>query len=186
MAKEFIASPTPELVIEVVASNFHLPPSRLRGRKRDETTSLARQVAMYLIRQNTDYSLADIGREVGGRSPATVGHSYQKIAKRMSNNSALKVRILDLQEQILKDPKGEMTRLIKKRLTPDGLINEIETRSFQRVALVIMPIDDWKAITDAYHSSLVERITGNLLQIFLERAVETKELSFMAFAREFG
>ncbi|MFC1966197.1 chromosomal replication initiator protein DnaA, partial [Chloroflexota bacterium] len=69
---------TPGLIIEAVINTFHLTPSDLKGRKRDEATAQARQVAMYLIRQETDCSLAEIGRELGGRSPATVSHAYQK------------------------------------------------------------------------------------------------------------
>ncbi|MFC1985331.1 chromosomal replication initiator protein DnaA, partial [Chloroflexota bacterium] len=71
---------TPSLIIEAVANSFHFTPSDLKGRKRDEATALARQVAMYLIRQETDFSLAEIGQELGGKSPATISHAYEKIA----------------------------------------------------------------------------------------------------------
>ena len=51
---------TPRLITEAVVDSFQLTPSDLRSRKRDEVTALARQVAMYLIRQETDCSLAGI------------------------------------------------------------------------------------------------------------------------------
>jgi len=90
---------TPHLITEAVVNSFQLTPSDLRGRKRDEVTALARQVAMYLIRQETDCSLAEIGRELGGRSPATVSHGYQKIADDINNNPSLRRKVLDIQRE---------------------------------------------------------------------------------------
>lgn len=91
---------TPGLIMEAVVDSFHLTPSDLRGRRRDEVTALARQVAMYLIRQETDCSLAEIGRELGGRTPATVSHAYQKIADDINNNPALKRKVFDIQRDV--------------------------------------------------------------------------------------
>lgn len=91
---------TPGIIMEAVVNHFQLPPSDLKSRKRDELTALARQVAMYLIRQETDYSLAEIGKELGGRTPATVSHAYQKIAGHMKNSPSLKRRILDIQRDL--------------------------------------------------------------------------------------
>ncbi len=92
------APTTPSLIIEAVVNSFQLTPSDLRSRKRDEATALARQVTMYLIRQNTNCSLAKIGQELGGRSPATVSHAYQKIAGNINNSPSLKRRISEIQQ----------------------------------------------------------------------------------------
>jgi chromosomal replication initiator protein len=91
---------TPKLIMEAVVDSFQLTPSDLRGRKRDEVTALARQVAMYLIRQETDCSLAEIGNELGGRTPATVSHAYQKIADDINNDPSLKRKVFDIQREI--------------------------------------------------------------------------------------
>jgi chromosomal replication initiator protein len=91
---------TPRLIVEAVIENFQLTPSDLKGRKRDESTVLARQVAMYLIRQETDSSLAEIGKELGGRTPATVSHAYQKIANDINNDPSLKRKLFDIQQEI--------------------------------------------------------------------------------------
>jgi len=93
------APSTPSLIIEAVVNSFQLTPSDLRSRKRDEATALARQVAMYLIRQETDCSLAEVGQELGGRSPATVSHAYQKIATDINNNPSLRRKIFDIQQR---------------------------------------------------------------------------------------
>jgi chromosomal replication initiator protein len=100
------ASITPSLIMEAVVNNFQLTPSDLKSRKRDEATALARQVTMYLIRQETDCSLAEIGRELGGRSPATVSYAYQKIASDINNSPSLRRKILDIQQQICATPKN--------------------------------------------------------------------------------
>jgi chromosomal replication initiator protein len=45
---------TPTLILETVADSFQLTASDLKSRKRDKQTTLARQIAMYLIRQKTN------------------------------------------------------------------------------------------------------------------------------------
>jgi len=91
---------TPGLIIESVVNSFQLTPAELKGPKRDEATALPRQVAMYLLRQETDYSLAEVGRALGGRSPATVSHAYQKIANNINNSPSLRRTIFDIQQSI--------------------------------------------------------------------------------------
>jgi len=95
-----ITPPTPDLIIEAVVNSFQLTPTDLKSRKRDEATALARQVAMYLVRQETDCSLAEVGRELGGRSPATVSHAYQKIANDINNNPSLRRQVFDIQQRM--------------------------------------------------------------------------------------
>ena len=100
------APTTPGLIIEAVVNSFQLTPSDLRSRKRDEATALARQVAMYLMRQETDYSLGEIGQELGDRSPATVSHAYQKIAGNISNSPSLRRKLFEIQQAIESSPKN--------------------------------------------------------------------------------
>lgn len=88
---------TPLLIIEAVVNSFQLTPTDLKSRKKDEATVLARQVAMYLIRQETDCSLEEVGRELGGRSPATVSYSYQKIATSVNDCPSLQRKIFEIQ-----------------------------------------------------------------------------------------
>ena len=99
---------TPSLIMEVVASIFNLTLSDLIGRKRDETTVLARQMSMYLIRQDTDYSLAQIGKELGGRSPATISYAYEKIANGISNEPRLRRQVFNIQQKIHSTPRTEL------------------------------------------------------------------------------
>ena len=100
------ASITPHLIIEAVVASFQLTPHDLKSQKRDKETALARQVAMYLIRQEASWSLTQIGKELGGRGPATVSHAYEKIANDINNSPYLRRKILDIQQTIYSKQKG--------------------------------------------------------------------------------
>ncbi len=97
---------TPTLIIEAVASSFHLTPADLMTRKRDKETALARQIAMYLIKQETNCSLAQIGNAFGGRDHSTVIHSCAKITNESRDNPYLKRKLLDIQRIISSKDKA--------------------------------------------------------------------------------
>jgi len=100
---------TPNQITESVIDSFQITPSDLKGRKRDEATALARQVAMYLIRQETDCSLSEIGRELGGRTAATVSHAYQKIANAINTSPPLRRRIIEIKQRIYAGTKSSVS-----------------------------------------------------------------------------
>ncbi len=105
--KEFMPNDiTPTNIIEAVASCFQLSREALLGRERDKDTSLARRLAMYLIRQETDYSLAKVGQELGGRSPATVSHAYQKITNSLNGSPSLQRKVFEIQQKIYSTTKN--------------------------------------------------------------------------------
>ena len=94
------ASITPELIIKAVADGFQLGPTDLKGRRRDKETALARRVAMYLIRQETSCSLAQIGQELGARDAAAVANACKKITSDIDTSHYLKRKIPDIQHNI--------------------------------------------------------------------------------------
>jgi len=91
---------SPNLVMETVANSFQLTLSELKSRKKDRKTALARQVAMYLIKQTNNCTLAQIGLDFGNRDHSTVIHACQKIANEMDNNPYLRRKIQDIQQGI--------------------------------------------------------------------------------------
>ena len=104
-ALEDIATRTlqPDVIAQItaaVADSFQVTPVDLKSRKRDKETALARQVAMYLLKQETHYSMAEIGRALGGRNPSTVSHAYEKIVNNIGNSPYLKRSISDIQRRI--------------------------------------------------------------------------------------
>lgn len=62
-----------------VAHFFDLSVEDLRTESRSRVVATPRQIAMYLVKQMTDASLSEIGREFGGKHPTTVMHSLAKI-----------------------------------------------------------------------------------------------------------
>jgi len=99
--KEYVADTiTPNTIIEAVADSFQISIDELVGRKRDKDTALARRLAMFLIRKETNYSLAQIGQELGNRDAAAVTIACKKIATDINNNSYLKRKVHDIQKHL--------------------------------------------------------------------------------------
>ncbi len=94
------ALPTPSLIIGQVCKFYSIDEIMLRGSKKNKGTAEARQVAMYLIRQLTNLSLPDIGREFN-RDHSTVLHSIRKVEMELKNgNSGLQDNIRDITANI--------------------------------------------------------------------------------------
>jgi len=67
----------PAHVVNVVASAFGITPEKLMGRDRTRAAALPRQVVMYLLRQEANVSLPQIGEAMGGRDHTTVLFFFQ-------------------------------------------------------------------------------------------------------------
>jgi chromosomal replication initiator protein len=91
---------TPPALLDTVASSFRLTPEDLLGRRRDKEVAQARQVAMYLLKQLENCSLADIGTALGGRNPSTVSHACGKIAADLEANPVLRRKVEDIKKKI--------------------------------------------------------------------------------------
>jgi chromosomal replication initiator protein len=89
-----------KLLLRTVADYFSIPAEELIDRKRDRKTTLARHVAIYLMREGYNCSLTEIGKELGGRNHATILHGYEKIANELSVNPALASQIEEIKEQL--------------------------------------------------------------------------------------
>jgi chromosomal replication initiator protein len=66
-------------ILRRVAEVFHVKTVDLRAKTRTKAVAFPRQVAMYLTRQLTSDSYADIGRGFGGKDHTTVLHAVNKI-----------------------------------------------------------------------------------------------------------
>jgi chromosomal replication initiator protein len=67
------------LIQQAVAEYFNIEIEDLKAQRRTRNITFPRQIAMYIIRELTDYSLPKIGEEFGGRDHTTVIHAYEKI-----------------------------------------------------------------------------------------------------------
>ncbi|HXX59467.1 MAG TPA: chromosomal replication initiator protein DnaA [Dehalococcoidales bacterium] len=91
---------TPGLIIETVAGMFQTTLSDIKGRRRDENTAHARQICMYLMREETEASLTEIGKEIGGRSPATISYAHEKVTEGINNDPQLRRQVFNIRQQL--------------------------------------------------------------------------------------
>jgi chromosomal replication initiator protein len=85
---------------KVVGEHFDLKLEDFKAKKRTKAIAFPRQIAMYLARELTDFSLPKIGDEFGGRDHTTVIHAHEKIEKEMQNDLNLRQTIETLIEKI--------------------------------------------------------------------------------------
>lgn len=91
---------TVQVIIDEVAKFFDLKPSELKSRQRTKELANARKVAMYIARQLTDLSLADIGKNFGGKNHATVIYACKEIEKKLQEDTSFATMIEQLIEKI--------------------------------------------------------------------------------------
>ncbi len=91
---------TPASIVDAVAVSFQMPREALTGRQRDKDAALARRLAMYLIRKETNCSLVQIGQELGDRDAAAVTTACKKIAADIDKNAFLKRKFQDVAQQL--------------------------------------------------------------------------------------
>jgi len=85
-----------EIIQRVVADEFHLSPNDLKGKKRTQSIVYPRQLAMYIIREITEYTTTEIGQAFGGRDHTTVMHACQKTEERVNTDPAMDSTIQSL------------------------------------------------------------------------------------------
>jgi chromosomal replication initiator protein len=91
---------TAEYVIAEVARQFNVDEERLLSRERSHKVALPRQVAMYLIREETSESLPAIGEALGGRDHTTVIYGCDKIADLLETDDALRRKVLAVRKRL--------------------------------------------------------------------------------------
>jgi chromosomal replication initiator protein len=87
---------TARSILEATASMFDFSVEDLTGQSRRRPLVTARQVAMYVFRELTDFSYPMIGREFGGRDHTTVIHAVEKITDQMHERRATYDQVTEL------------------------------------------------------------------------------------------
>ena len=87
-------------IIRVTAEYFGLTPNDLKGKKRSQNIVFARQLAMFIGRELTDYSTTELGQDFGGRDHTTVMHSIDKIKGKLLTDPTLEPTIESLKRAI--------------------------------------------------------------------------------------
>ena len=87
---------------KTVGEHFHIRLEDFTAKKRTKSIAFPRQIAMYLSRELTSFSLPKIGEEFGGRDHTTVIHAHEKISTLLKEDQAL--------QQDLKQIKSLLTK----------------------------------------------------------------------------
>ncbi len=91
---------TPTLIVQSVAGYYGLTTEVLQSKRRDKPLTIARHLAMYLLREELQCSWTQIGKELGGRDHSTVLHGYQKITNDINTDPAMLRDLLDIRERL--------------------------------------------------------------------------------------
>lgn len=81
---------TIDLIQKKVAEYFDIRISDMKVKKRTRAIAYPRQIAMYLARDLTNYSLPEIGEQFGGRDHTTILHACDKIQSEVQRNQKTK------------------------------------------------------------------------------------------------
>lgn len=87
-----------DTIARTVASFYHISIEEMKGKRRDKHIVFPRQVAMFLIREETASSLPAIGQAFGGRDHTTVLHSYEKINTEARDDQRLQSDLRKIRE----------------------------------------------------------------------------------------
>ncbi len=81
---------TPEEILKAVSKFFNLRPSDIKGKKKNNSVVVPRQIAMYILRKKTKLSLPEIGQHFGGKDHSTVIYSINKISSLLQEDKKIK------------------------------------------------------------------------------------------------
>lgn len=92
-------NPTPEIIVQEVTKYYNISSDKIMSKNKTKDTVEARQVAMYLVRELTNYSLPETGKYFQ-RDHTTVMHAISKIEKQIKEHETMKSVIDDLIKNI--------------------------------------------------------------------------------------
>lgn len=101
--KDIIPSSKPRVITiheiqRVVGEHFNVKLEDFKAKKRTKSVAFPRQIAMYLSRELTDFSLPKIGEEFGGRDHTTVIHAHEKISKLIQTDAQFQKQLNEINE----------------------------------------------------------------------------------------
>jgi chromosomal replication initiator protein len=91
---------SPQFILEATSASYGFSVDAICGPSRTRPLVTARQVAMYLTRELTDYSYPAIGRVFGKRDHTTVIHAVDKIAGQMQERRQIYEQVTELIQKI--------------------------------------------------------------------------------------
>ncbi|MDQ3044684.1 MAG: chromosomal replication initiator protein DnaA [Chloroflexota bacterium] len=93
-------STTTAAVLDTVAGHYKVTRKELSGRMRTKEIVLPRQVAMYLLREETASTLVEIGQALGDRDHTTIMHGIEKIERALGDDAVLRTQVMAIREAL--------------------------------------------------------------------------------------
>jgi chromosomal replication initiator protein len=90
-------------IINSVAHHYGVSEEELLGRSRRKEIASARQIVMYLAREETNSSLPQIGQALGGRDHTTVIHGCEKVSAQIEKDDVLRRDIIVIRERLYQE-----------------------------------------------------------------------------------
>jgi len=90
----------PDMVIDEICRFYNLKPTQLKGAKRDAFLVRARHLCMFLLKEEAQVTLSEIGNLLGGRDHTTVMHGVEKVRVLLQNSEKIKGELSVLKEKI--------------------------------------------------------------------------------------
>ncbi|HAE51726.1 MAG: chromosomal replication initiator protein DnaA [Ruminococcus sp.] len=91
---------TVEKIISEVSTVYGVSPEDIRSNKRSQQVSIARKVAIYVVREITQMPLASIGTEFGGRDHSTIVYSVNSVTEAINKDANLNNLVSDIIKNI--------------------------------------------------------------------------------------
>lgn len=86
----------PQAIMKAVSQYFSVPLPALSGKSRSKPIAEARHVAMYLLREDGELALKQVGLLLGHRDHSTVIHGVQKISQALISDPRLGVQLSEI------------------------------------------------------------------------------------------
>ena len=91
---------THERIVETVSSFFNLEPEDLKTGSRSREVLVPRQIAMYLMREETETPFIQISAYFGKRDHTTAMHSYEKIEGLVESDNQMRQEVLTIRQML--------------------------------------------------------------------------------------
>jgi chromosomal replication initiator protein len=91
---------TPDRMLSIIADYFGFTVEALKGKSRQRPLVTARQIGMYVMREQTELSYPAIARVFGGRDHTTVIHAVEKVTKLIAERQQVYDQVIELTKRI--------------------------------------------------------------------------------------
>jgi chromosomal replication initiator protein len=87
--------------LKTISNLYEVSEKEILGSSRKKEIVRSRQIMIYFLRKDLNYSYPYIAKKIGGKDHTTIIYSYSKIEKELEKNNELREEILYIKENLL-------------------------------------------------------------------------------------